>query len=147
MTDTNITLEARVREAIQQLRDLPDSLEAEDDPAFTVEQVNFLEKRLYEVRALLEGEDRSQLYADITLYVHDLLAKHRQIAAIWSIEDVKGVRPHLTDDQAWEVLEQVGDKHDADWGISWTTLETVADDLFPESDDTSQTASDIGGRP
>jgi hypothetical protein len=33
------------------------------------------------VRALLEGEDRSQLYADITLYVHDLLAKHRQIAA------------------------------------------------------------------
>ena len=60
MTDTNITLEPRVREAIQQLRDLPDSLEAEDDPAFTVEQVNFLEKRLYEVRALLEGEDRSQ---------------------------------------------------------------------------------------
>jgi hypothetical protein len=141
MTDTNITLEARVREAIQQLRDLPDSLEAEDDPAFTIEQVNFLEKRLYEVRALLEGEDRSQLYADITLYVHDLLAKHRQIAAIWSIEDVKGVRPHLTDDQAWAVLEQVGDKHDAAWGISWTTLETVADDLFPESDDTSQTAS------
>ena len=142
MTDTNITLEARVREAIQQLRDLPDSLEAEDDPAFTVEQVNFLEKRLYEVRALLEGEDRSQLYADITLYVHDLLAKHRQIAAIWAIEDVKGVRPHLTDDQAWEVLEQVGDKHDAEWGISWTTLETVADDLFPEPDDPTQTASE-----
>jgi hypothetical protein len=142
MTDTNITLEARVREAIRQLRDLPDSLEAEDDPAFTVEQVNFLEKRLYEVRALLEGEDRSQLYADITLYVHDLLAKHRQIAAIWAIEDVKGVRPHLTDDQAWEVLEQLGDKHDAEWGISWTTLETVADDLFPESDATSQSASE-----
>ena len=142
MTDTNITLESRVHEAIRQLRDLPGSLEAEDDPAFTVEQVNFLEKRLYEVRALLEGEDRSQLYADITLYVHDLLAKHRQIAAIWSIEDVKGVRPHLTDDQAWEVLEQLGDKHDAEWGISWTTLETVADDLFPKSDDPSQTASE-----
>jgi hypothetical protein len=142
MTDTNITLEARVREAIQQLRDLPDSLEAEDDPPFTVEQVNFLEKRLYEVRALLEGEDRSQLYADITLYVHDLLAKHRQIAAIWAIEDVKGVRPHLTDDQAWEVLEQLGDKHDAEWGISWTTLETVADDLFPEPDDPTQSASE-----
>ncbi len=131
MTDTTITLESRVHEAIRQLRDLPGSLEAEDDPAFTVEQVNFLEKRLYEVRALLEGEDRSQLYADITLYVHDLLAKHRQIAAIWSIEDVKGIRPHLTDDQAWEVLEQLGDNHDAEWGISWTTLETVADDLFP----------------
>jgi hypothetical protein len=131
MTDTNVTLEARVRDAIRQLRDLPDSLQAEDDPAFTVDQVNFLEKRLYEVRALLEGEHRSQLYADITLYVHDLLAKHRQIAAIWSIEDVQGIRSDLTDDQAWEVLERVGDKHDAAWGITWITLEIVAGDLFP----------------
>jgi hypothetical protein len=142
MTDTNVTLEARVRDAIRQLRDLPDSLQAEDDPAFTVDQVNFLEKRLYEVRALLEGEHRSQLYADITLYVHHLLAKHRQISAIWSIEDVKCVRPHLTDDQAWEVLERVGHKHDAEWGITWTTLQDVADDLFPKSDDPSKTASE-----
>jgi hypothetical protein len=142
MTDTTITLEARVREAVRQLRDLSDSLEAEDEPAFTVEQVNFLEKRLYEVRALLEGEDRSQFHADITLYVHDLLAKHRQIAAIWAIEDIKGMRPHLTADQAWEVLERVRDKHDAEWGITWTTLESVADDLFPTSDDSNQTAGE-----
>jgi len=142
MTDTNITLEPRVREAVRQLRDLPGSLEAEDEPDFTVEQVNFLEKRLYEVRALLEGEDRAQLYADITLYVHDLLAKHRQIGAIWAIEDVKGSRPHLTDDQAWEVLERVGEKHDAEWGITWTTLESVADDLFPASDDSDRTAGE-----
>jgi hypothetical protein len=142
MNDTNITLETRVREAIRQLRDLPDSLTAEDDPAFTVEQANFLEKRLYEVRALLEGEDQSQLYASVNLYVHDLLARHRQIAAIWAVEDVKGIRPHLTDDQAWEVLEQVGRKHDAEYGISWTTLECVADDLFPVSDDSNQTAGE-----
>jgi len=141
MTDTNKTLEARVREAFLLLRDLPGDLEAEDDPVFTTEQVNFLEKRLYEVRALLKGETSSQLYADITLYVHHLLAKHQQIAAIWSIEDVTGIRPDLTEDQAWEVLEQVRDNHDADWGISYTTLETVADDLFsiaPETDDESE---------
>jgi hypothetical protein len=131
MSDTTITLESRVHEAIRQLRDLPGSLEAEDDPTFTVEQVNLLEKRLYEVRALLEGEDRSQLYADITLYVHDLLAKHRQIAAIWSVEDVQEIRPDLTEDQAWEVLDLVGDKHDAEWGITWTMLQDVADALFP----------------
>jgi hypothetical protein len=142
MTDTTITLEARVCEAIRQLRDLPGSLEAEDEPAFTVEQVNFLEKRLYKVRALLEGEDRSQLYADITLYVHHLLAKHRQISAIWSIEDVKGVRPHLTDDQAWEVLELVSDKHDAEWGITWMMLQDVADALFPKSDNPNQAAGE-----
>jgi hypothetical protein len=142
MTGTNITLESRVRDAIQQLRDLPDSLAAEDDPAFTVEQVNFLEKRLYEMRAILTADDQPLLYASVNLYVHDLLAKHRQIAAIWAIEDVKGIRPHLTDDQAWEVLEQVGRKHDAEYGISWTTLECVADDLFPASDDSDQTVSE-----
>ena len=68
---------------------------------------------------------------DIDHYVRQLLAKNRQIAAIWSIEDVKGIRPHLTDDQAWEVLEEVGRGHDAEYGISWITLETMASILFP----------------
>ena len=68
---------------------------------------------------------------DVNRHVHELLAKHHSIAAIWHTDDVKGIRPHLTDDQAWEVLEQVGDKHDAEYGISWTTLEVTADDMFP----------------
>jgi hypothetical protein len=63
--------------------------------------------------------------------VHQLLAKDGKIAAIWSIEDVKGIRPHLTDDQAWEVLEEVGSQHDAELGINWMTLQTVADEMFP----------------
>ena len=67
---------------------------------------------------------------DVDLYIHQLLAKHHKIAAIWCIEDVKHLRPDLTDDQAWDVLEQVKDLHDAEYGISWTTLETVAYDLF-----------------
>jgi hypothetical protein len=51
--------------------------------------------------------------------VHVLLAPRRQIASIWSIEDVQEVRPDLTDDQAWEVLQQVereqfGEALDAD---------------------------------
>jgi len=69
--------------------------------------------------------------SDVNLYVHALLAKHRSIAAIWSIEDVKGIRPHLTDNQAWEILEEVGRKHDAEYGISWTTLADMADMMFP----------------
>jgi hypothetical protein len=62
---------------------------------------------------------------------HQLLARDGKIAAIWSIADVKNIRPHLTDDQAWEVLESVGRQHDAEFGISWITLETVADEMFP----------------
>jgi hypothetical protein len=66
---------------------------------------------------------------------HQLLAKHRMIGVVWCIEDVKEVRPHLTDDQAWEVLQEVERKHNAELGISWMTLEIFADDMFPEPDD------------
>jgi hypothetical protein len=67
----------------------------------------------------------------INCHVHELLAKHHSIAVIWRTDDVRGVRPHLTEEQAWEVLQLVEDFHDAQWGINWTTLETVADDMFP----------------
>ncbi len=70
--------------------------------------------------------------------IHALLAERRQIAAIWSIADVQAVRPDLTDDQAWEVLWQVGRKHDAEVGICWTTLDCMADILF---------GSPVGRRP
>jgi hypothetical protein len=70
--------------------------------------------------------------------IHALLAERRQIADIWSIEDVQEVRPDLTDDQAWEVLQRAERKCDAEFGITWTTLEIIAEDLFgdaPEADD------------
>ena len=64
----------------------------------------------------------------------ELLAKHRMIGIVWCIQDVQAVRPDLTDDQAWEVLQEVEHRHDADLGISWTTLEIFADERFPKSD-------------
>jgi hypothetical protein len=63
---------------------------------------------------------------------HQLLARDGKIAAIWCIQDVKHLRPDLTDEEAWEVLEEVGRKHDAEYGITWTTLEVFADELFPQ---------------
>jgi hypothetical protein len=66
-------------------------------------------------------------------FVHSLLARFGKVAAIWCIEDVQGIRPDLTDEQASEVLEEVGRKHDAEYGINWTTLECMADILFPET--------------
>jgi hypothetical protein len=38
----------------------------------------------------------------------------------------------LTDEQAWEVLEEVGSQHDAEFGISWMTLRDFADMMFPK---------------
>jgi hypothetical protein len=75
---------------------------------------------------------------DIDSYVLQLLAKQRKIAVIWYIEDVKGIRPNLTDEQAWELLQRASDSHDAENGITWTTLEAIADDLFGPSSETDE---------
>jgi len=72
---------------------------------------------------------------DISLHVHEVLAKNRQIAIIWSIEDVQEVRPDLSEDQAWEVLQAVRSDHDATLGVSWETLEYEAQRLFGHAPD------------
>jgi hypothetical protein len=66
------------------------------------------------------------------LQLKDQLEKHGYIATLWHIDDVKGVRPDLTDEQAWEVLEQCDRRHDAEIGITWQVIEIHAADLFPE---------------
>ncbi len=61
----------------------------------------------------------------------------REISIIWSTEDVQEVRPDLTDDQAWQVLQAAKKDHDATIGINWSVLECHAEMLFgyaPETD-------------
>jgi hypothetical protein len=128
MNTDPIPTRGRLRRIRLRLDDLLAEIASEDDPAFTPVQVDFLEKRFYELGELLTDDQPT----DIDHYVHRLLADHRKIAVIWCVEDVKRLRPDLTGEQAFEVLGQVRCKHDADLGISWTTLEIVADDLFPE---------------
>lgn len=55
----------------------------------------------------------------------------RQIALIWSIEDVTDIRPDLEDKQAMEVLRSVQAHHDCDIGVSWETLLYEAEILYP----------------
>ncbi|MDH6258426.1 hypothetical protein [Bradyrhizobium sp. BR13661] len=52
----------------------------------------------------------------------------------WHIDDVKEVRPGLTDAQARQVLEQAKRRHDATIGINWDVLAAHADNLFPQDD-------------
>lgn len=61
----------------------------------------------------------------------------QEISITWSIEDVQSVRPDLSDEQAWEVLQAAKDGHEADIGINWSVLECHAEMLFgsaPETD-------------
>jgi hypothetical protein len=62
-----------------------------------------------------------------------ILQERRQIATIWSVDDVRQVRPDLTEDQAWEVLQRVDRSHDCEYGINWHTLRMAAADMFPKN--------------
>jgi hypothetical protein len=66
----------------------------------------------------------------MTRNIHTLLAKRRQIAVIWDVDDVIAIRPDLTDDQAWDVLQAALKHHDAGVGINWEVLEFQAEILF-----------------
>lgn len=66
------------------------------------------------------------------LDINSVLANRRQVAVIWSIEDVQEVRPDLNDDQAWEVLKRCRDAHDCEFGFTWILIEDVAEATFPE---------------
>jgi hypothetical protein len=60
------------------------------------------------------------------------LKQRRQIALVWTVDDVLSVRPDLSGDQAWTVLQLVDDQHDASLGVTWETIEDAAQSLFPQ---------------
>jgi hypothetical protein len=64
------------------------------------------------------------------IYIHATLAGRRQIAVIWCIEDVQEVRPDLSEEQCWKVLQAAEHNHDATIGINWDVLSCQADTLF-----------------
>jgi hypothetical protein len=76
-----------------------------------------------------------------TIDINAYLAKRHQIAVTWCVADVLEVRPDLSDNEAWEVLQTAKKYHDCDCGITWDTLRIHADYLFgttPETDDAEE---------
>jgi hypothetical protein len=63
--------------------------------------------------------------------IDELLDESHAIADIWTAADVLHVRPDLDDEQAWHVLQVVQKRRDAQYGITWDTLEYVADEQYP----------------
>ena len=63
--------------------------------------------------------------------LHQLLEQNHQIAHLWGVEDVMDVRPDLSEDQAWEVLQTCDRRKDSTMGITWDTIKIIADDLYP----------------
>jgi hypothetical protein len=52
-----------------------------------------------------------------------------EISIIWNIDDVKSIAPDLTDQECDEVLIIAKDNHDANIGINWEVLETIAKNI------------------
>jgi hypothetical protein len=82
-----------------------------------------------DVSEILEFNDLYESEID----VHHALAKQRQIALIWGVDDVKDRRPDLNDEQCWQVIATVERQHDCNHGVTWDTIEQTAEDLFGSS--------------
>lgn len=54
-----------------------------------------------------------------------------QINITWSVDDVRAIRPDLSDTQARIVLSAVSVNHDAEFGVTWNTIQYWSDELFP----------------
>jgi hypothetical protein len=60
------------------------------------------------------------------------MSSKKLISIKWHIDDVLSVRPHLTNFQAYQVLEHIHINHDANIGVNWEVIKTVSDMLFLE---------------
>jgi hypothetical protein len=70
-----------------------------------------------------------------TSKIKSQLEKQGYIVVLWHIDDVKELRPDLSDEQCREVLEHCDKYHDATIGINWDVISFHAQDLFPEPEE------------
>lgn len=68
--------------------------------------------------------------------IHAILASRREIAVVWSIEDVQEVRPDLNAKQSWKVLQLAERQHNATVGVNQEVLECHAQFLFGDAPET-----------
>lgn len=58
----------------------------------------------------------------------------KTISIEWCVNDVLEIRPDLTPEQAWIVLQNVALNHNAELGINWDSLYYGAEADFPEEE-------------
>jgi hypothetical protein len=79
--------------------------------------------------------------------IRSILAERRQIAILWTVDDVQAVRPDLDEDQAWKVLQRVEQEHDGSYGVTFDTIESASRERFPDPDTPrSRSPSEIGAK-
>lgn len=64
--------------------------------------------------------------------IDELLAEHQAIGIVWDIQHVKDHRPDLTDEQAWEVLQECQRSWERLNDPMLEAIRQIAGDLFPQ---------------
>ncbi|MDQ0869005.1 hypothetical protein QFZ70_001478 [Arthrobacter sp. V1I9] len=92
---------------------------------------NQLEEKILEIAQLALDEPWTDAQGAAAVLAKDIIGSYydptTQIAAIWSIEDIQGLAPELSDDQAMDILKDAKNHHDASVGINWDVLEYYVD--------------------
>ena len=76
----------------------------------------------------------------LTFDEHGAFTSENSIAIIWNIDDVRqtiddqDMDIELTDDECMEVLDYCVQKHDANFGIGWDTLQHAIGHCFPKEE-------------
>jgi hypothetical protein len=73
--------------------------------------------------------------------IRKLLEPRREIAIIWGVGNVKEIRPDLTDDQAWDILQQCYYQHNHEDGITYDIIANWAEFYFPEEKEDMEDAN------
>ena len=84
----------------------------------------YLQERIIELETELEESKKKINYG----YGFN---ESNAIAVIWSIEDVKCVagERQLTDEECMDILEELQDNHDAEYGINWVAIDAEIDSM------------------
>jgi hypothetical protein len=74
----------------------------------------------------------SRLMHQVDVDIDELLAEHHAIGIIWDIQHIKDQRSGLSDEQAWEVLQECQRCWDRLNDPMLETIRQVSDNLFPQ---------------
>lgn len=69
------------------------------------------------------------------LDLHQLLSEEHAIALIWDTGMLLSHYPHLTDDQAWDVLQECERNYSTEHGLTWDEVTEVIAERYPDPDD------------
>jgi hypothetical protein len=133
MTKKTMSPKARLRLVRERLKNFLEEIMDSEDPSFTSVQVeDFLIERFKALDDLFASPNPAPTRPSEMLYG-------------WTIKNVQTVRPHLTEEQAWEVLDRASLRTDYNHGICFALLERIADDLFPSGTKASHPATPANG--